>query len=329
MKRSSTSGYALALTGAGTAAPAFAQTSNWQVTAQALASAYGSGAGGYFNSSDQLYACNGTASNCSGPTLGPGAPPVIYTHSDTQTFASLTADASGSYPALNANPAGSASGTAYAYADLATGELHIADSGSVSGYAQTSHSASAGFQDTLHFTGLSSPTILNVHVHLDGTFLGYNQPNLSFSMSNGYNSYLYLYQDWYDPSSTVPACIGIADCSNIAGQPNNTSLTGSWTKLGEGDYVGQITFDPLHSDATLQMHIGAGNGGAGFDDFSHTAGITFDLPSGLSFTSASGVFLTRSDTPAVPEPATWATMIAGFALLGGAMRRRSLQFAAG
>ncbi|WP_375392263.1 PEPxxWA-CTERM sorting domain-containing protein [uncultured Sphingomonas sp.] len=32
---------------------------------------------------------------------------------------------------------------------------------------------------------------------------------------------------------------------------------------------------------------------------------------------------------AVPEPATWAMMIAGVGMIGGAMRRRSLQFAAG
>ncbi|MBY0520051.1 MAG: PEPxxWA-CTERM sorting domain-containing protein, partial [Sphingomonas sp.] len=28
-------------------------------------------------------------------------------------------------------------------------------------------------------------------------------------------------------------------------------------------------------------------------------------------------------TPAVPEPATWAMMIGGFGIVGGAMRRRS------
>ncbi|MHB8416122.1 MAG: PEP-CTERM sorting domain-containing protein [Acidiferrobacteraceae bacterium] len=38
------------------------------------------------------------------------------------------------------------------------------------------------------------------------------------------------------------------------------------------------------------------------------------LPTGVTYTSASGEFLT-SPSP-VPEPATWVTMACGFALLG-------------
>lgn len=46
------------------------------------------------------------------------------------------------------------------------------------------------------------------------------------------------------------------------------------------------------------------------------------LPSGLSFTSASGVFLTAQQG-AVPEPATWVSLVLGFGVLGAHMRRRS------
>lgn len=71
-------------------------------------------------------------------------------------------------------------------------------------------------------------------------------------------------------------------------------------------------------------------------DFGNTGKFGFgDLPSGLSFSSASGVFLSANVTPpttppgAVPEPATWAMMIAGFGFIGGMMRvrRRSVAFA--
>jgi len=41
-------------------------------------------------------------------------------------------------------------------------------------------------------------------------------------------------------------------------------------------------------------------------------------------TSNAVLFGTQPATPVVPEPATWAMMIAGFGLVGGAMRRRSL-----
>jgi hypothetical protein len=39
-------------------------------------------------------------------------------------------------------------------------------------------------------------------------------------------------------------------------------------------------------------------------------------------TSASNLVLTASTAGAVPEPATWAMMIGGMGVVGGAMRRR-------
>ncbi|MGL6043105.1 MAG: PEPxxWA-CTERM sorting domain-containing protein [Sandaracinobacteroides sp.] len=60
-------------------------------------------------------------------------------------------------------------------------------------------------------------------------------------------------------------------------------------------------------------------------DFTQTSKFAFGDPQpGLSYTSASGVFMVRSpDTPgAIPEPVTWAMLIAGFAMVGAAARRR-------
>lgn len=62
--------------------------------------------------------------------------------------------------------------------------------------------------------------------------------------------------------------------------------------------------------------------------FSETAGLSFGaLPEGLSWTSQSGAFLRDWEAPggpggAIPEPASWAMLIAGFGLVGGAVRRR-------
>jgi len=62
-------------------------------------------------------------------------------------------------------------------------------------------------------------------------------------------------------------------------------------------------------------------------DFGNTSAFNFDpLPTGLSFTSASGtLFSGRNQQPVagVPEPATWAMMLMGFGFVGGALRRRS------
>lgn len=58
-------------------------------------------------------------------------------------------------------------------------------------------------------------------------------------------------------------------------------------------------------------------------DFGNTTKIAFGpLAEGLSYTSASGAFLTANDVAPVPEPASWALMIMGFGVAGATLRRR-------
>ena len=73
----------------------------------------------------------------------------------------------------------------------------------------------------------------------------------------------------------------------ITTQSNNVSLT-----------AGSHTFQLFYADRQQQ-----------------NAELTFSLPSNITITSS------------VPEPATWAMMIAGFGLVGGTMRRRSTKIA--
>lgn len=83
----------------------------------------------------------------------------------------------------------------------------------------------------------------------------------------------------------------------------------------------------LHTSSLGHTPIGFANTGA---DFAHTMywdGLVFDDASrNVVLTSASGFDYRYSAFPdtggAVPEPATWALMIAGFGLAGSALRRR-------
>lgn len=93
------------------------------------------------------------------------------------------------------------------------------------------------------------------------------------------------------------------------------SLTGGAYFLGvRGN---PVSFHPLWQNAASNFTL-RGNGGGGVGNFYDTG---FNGFGGLAFQ------LSANATGAVPEPATWAMMIAGFGMIGGTMRRRSVKIA--
>jgi hypothetical protein len=98
--------------------------------------------------------------------------------------------------------------------------------------------------------------------------------------------------------------------------------------LGVYDYAKTITLWVPTGETTLVidswLNLTLCNG-TRICDFGNTAAIRFGaLPEGLSWTSQSGVFLSAlPQVPGgIPEPATWAMLIAGFGFVGVAARRR-------
>jgi hypothetical protein len=111
------------------------------------------------------------------------------------------------------------------------------------------------------------------------------------------------------------------------------SLTGF--QPGTASFSGRFAADNLVTEIRLNGNLLAASGG-GFSSWTNFAansgfvagantlqfvvtnvGQTSGNPSGLR------VEFTASDVTAVPEPASWAMMIAGFGLVGAAMRRRT------
>ena len=107
--------------------------------------------------------------------------------------------------------------------------------------------------------------------------------------------------------------------------PNATSLITKYDLSG-----GTIDFGTTLSGPTvIGLHFGGGR-----DGFNGTAFWLLDMPAGTeSFTWSSEVQQGISNAGlygtggVVPEPATWAMMIAGFGLTGAAIRRRKTRVA--
>ena len=101
-------------------------------------------------------------------------------------------------------------------------------------------------------------------------------------------------------------------------------MTGTFTLYSGGATVGTYGYRSTTSGqlASFAALFPPANGQISFDSFTNDFTIT-DLvaPANLQF-STFYYSLVSGSVAAVPEPATWAMMIAGFGLAGAAMRRR-------
>jgi len=79
---------------------------------------------------------------------------------------------------------------------------------------------------------------------------------------------------------------------------------------------------PARIESTCQSAISASGFGSQNGRFEYNGVVT-----GLSVTEGGGGYLVPNVVNGVPEPATWALMLTGFALTGYALRRRRVAFA--
>lgn len=132
----------------------------------------------------------------------------------------------------------------------------------------------------------------------------------------------------------------------VSGSYDNTDVG------GDGTISGFITFDDIGTATNYDLDFGGGAFTFDFASADAYDGVTFfavddffgtltssdgssfltldsssgnELDDGLNVTSAKIALIERvsNPTPAIPEPSTWLMMLAGFAVTGIALRRRS------
>jgi hypothetical protein len=207
-----------------------------------------------------------------------------------------------------------------ATADLASGELHLyssdANNYNGNGGGGVGPVAIAGLADTLNFfnADATSSTVWDFAAtfSFDGTVT--NPGNEAIGDGNGtYISLGGVTALWaVSPESGV-------NCPSAEIPGAYETLTCSYT-----DWVTTVTESITGPTATIPVGMGMWLDADGNDvaDFSQTAAVSLSLPEDVSFTSASGVFLTAP----VPEPsAGWLALIGlGFILSAKCLRARML-----
>lgn len=178
----------------------------------------------------------------------------------------------------------------------------------------------------------------------DGTLITnqYASLGVTFSAILGGNSALAPVATMYAAGPAGPNYAGnfLGNAANAApGNPRydivrlvfNGTASGLSLSLNNFSMVGTTTFNAYNSAGTLiETFTTSANSGWAIRTLSSSGIARLDLLNNIYNESPQffgidqlNFTLTPTATPGVPEPSSWALMIAGFGLLGGAMRRRS------
>lgn len=290
-------------------------------------------------------AVNGTYSTSggiSGPTVSNfGGGPSIEGYRDCSTsFSSPSALGATSATILagahdtTLNDSFGHAGSATAAADLSTASLHgyafSAGNQSFQGTGQGTTDSKLWDELTFSIAGASNTTVTDIPVFfsVDGTNQYSTEESWGASLEFGSGGTFFY-----------PNGIGVTWQDNVNGFifSGNLGLTPGTFTAASDPFPDSITWlAPVRNtsnnlieegilsltgptavvDISANLNTGAN---AGTVDYSNTAAISFQLPTGATYSSASGVF----GTATVPEPAAFGLCGAGLSLLAVALRRRA------
>jgi len=233
---------------------------------------------------------------------------------------------------------GGATATSRVVSDLRTGSLHLygADS-SRTGNCSSAELACGGtntyatLADTLHFTvpgaAADTRTAINLVLTVEGSFTnpftegdGGASGEIFGGLNFGHSAARFDLKS--NLSTGYVTTVGYLD-TYPSGAP------GVWTSnAGLTRNVYTETYFLTGASGDIAVALSANMPCQAYVcNFENTAKIALGLPTGVTFTSDSGVFLAGT-AGGVPEPAAWVMMLAGFGIVGTAVRRRRTTFAA-
>jgi hypothetical protein len=210
----------------------------------------------------------------------------------------------------------------YAGASLATGSVHASGQGVGYGVAQSEAIAS----DTLHFTiaGATGSTVTPITVHwkMDGSW-SYNPNAWSGEVYGGLILGGTVRADMAGDNTHPLAFVTAYGRTGESGWASSSYASDTFTNI---DFTGVYNLVGPSVDLPMYLSLFVNPAGGLYPDgytavgttidFSNTGAVTLDLPSNVSFTSDSGVFLT-------PEPMTLLLLGLGLGRLTLAGRRKN------
>jgi hypothetical protein len=209
-------------------------------------------------------------------------------------------------------------GDASSTAGLADGVLNASasSSGAYSGGQEGEGEALATVFDTLTFHGFSpgdNAVVTMSAVTAFSTPFFSGPPGDSFGVGSGFIA--------MEGLDTFGHEVALADdCSpNVDNRFCFTLKEGNAVISNVGNVYSITETFSLSQNPTLGLRLDVGAHAVGDASASVEDPITITLPSGVTYTSASGLFLTG----AVPEPATWASLMVGLGAIGLVLRRRA------
>lgn len=330
------------------ASPALADTTNgYGVSTSAVTGQYLDNVGGVATSVSAYRMGQDSSGNF---TATGDVPPVSFDNCPAGSSICFASHSGTSGPGFNQASSTSNSGLLYnagggfgqssasTYARLGTGKLGASGS---TNYYQTSTTV-ARFNDTLtfHIAGADSSTLTKIFVkfRLDGSLVtptADGAPSLGTPTAAIFDSFNFgaasafvgfqqtaansRYGTFSQTLTQTNGQSGWLDFSWDSISPEVTEFTGTYALSGASAVLG--IGNTLRGDATTGGSFAYGN----------TSSLSFLLPGNVSFSSASGTFLSELPpiTSGAPEPDTWAMMLIGFAVAGLALRRRDASSSAG